>query len=283
MGSSLLRSFHLAAGGGSPRPAAFSRLFSRRNASWLTTPDSLAQQVQALLAQVSAQGDVLNELISAQGGSALARIGSSSLFSGSVLGGVAKAATSGFSWSSVLSDIFPVGGLISSIAGLFGSAPAPPPLEQYAAPPSLNFNAVLGAGGQLFQGAYDASGQLRAGSPGLDLVDAAGGPASPYTRAASGALVPTLGDPASRYSGTLYGAAALPSLVPSISPAVQPVAAAPVQTAAPVSAPPPAAAPSPQMPDFDQQWFNDRGSLIASAVRDQLLNLNSLADVINDL
>jgi hypothetical protein len=37
------------------------------------------------------------------------------------------------------------------------------------------------------------------------------------------------------------------------------------------------------LPSFDQQWFNDHGSQIASAVRAQLLNYHPIVDTINDL
>jgi hypothetical protein len=43
------------------------------------------------------------------------------------------------------------------------------------------------------------------------------------------------------------------------------------------------AEPANQVPSFDQQWFNDHGNLIASAVRSQMLNYHPIVDTINDL
>jgi hypothetical protein len=204
----------------------------------------------------------------------------------------------GFSWQSILKDVFPVGGLISKIAGLFESAPTPPPLNQYDAPPSLNFEAVLNANGTLSQGSSDQYGYTRASSAGLDLTDAQGGPQSPYQRAANGSLLPVLGEAVSRFSGSLNLPEMLGGLVQGSPGVVSGVPAAPGVVAA---SNPQAPAPSTlsasslsasslsafgevnQTPAFDQQWFNDHGNMIASAVRTQLLNYHPIVDTINDL
>jgi hypothetical protein len=230
-------------------------------------------------------------LTGGSGGSALQSIFGGASFGGSVLGGVASAASSGFSWQSILRDVFPLGGLISGIAGLFSTTPTPPPLNEYAAPPSLAFNAVLGANGQLSQGSGNQYGYTRASSPGLDLIDAAGGPYSPYQRAANGSLVAAAGDPTVRYPGTLNLPEMMQSLVqPAASSAPAPVAAGTPPSAVASSAPNPASgtgfaasSASMGMPAFDKQWFDDHGSLIASAVRNQLLNFHPIVDAINDL
>jgi hypothetical protein len=101
-------------------------------------------------------------------------------------------------------------------------------------------------------------------------------------------LLPVAGDPTSRFSGNLNLPAMLQPLV-QISPAssgqVSPAAAAaPVATPSPVSsASSSTSGDTNQMPAFDQQWFNDHGNLIASAVRTQLLNYHPIVDTINDL
>ena len=295
MSSGVFRNFTVASGGRGPKPAGFSRLFTAHNSLWTssTNTNSLFAQLQALIGQVAAQGDVLQQLVVKTGGgpglSLAQTISGSSIFGTSVLGGVAKAVSGGATWTSILSDIFPLGGLVSGILGLFDSPPAPIPLNQYDAPPSLNFDGVLGPGGQIFQGSTGASGQERASSLGLNLIDAAGGPYSPYTRAADGSLVPVAGDPVSRYTGTVYGS--LPGLVASLASASPPPVAQSAPATTPPMPPPNTAQPNAtraepqasQLPAFDQQWFSDHGAMIASAVRDQLLNLNSLVDVINDL
>ncbi len=191
--------------------------------------------------------------------------------------------------------MFPIGGLISGIAGLFDSAPTPPPLNQYDAPPSLNFDAVLNANGTLSQGSSNQYGYTRASSSGLDLVDAQGGPYSPYSRASNGSLLPVAGDPTTRYTGALNLPEMLQPLVqtspasqntssnagvaPAASPAVTTPSAPGLSSANGSST----ADPANQVPSFDQQWFNDHGNLIASAVRSQMLNYHPIVDTINDL
>jgi hypothetical protein len=307
---------HFQSVSGSPKPVHIDSLFtSNRPGSSVTSNTS--ELLQQLIDQVNAQASVVSGLVGAISGksgssSALETVLGGTAFGGSALGGIASAAQSGFSWQSILKDVFPVGGLISGIAGLFDSTPTPPPLEQYDAPPPLNINAVLNSNGTLSQGATDQFGYTRATSPGLDLTDAEGGPYSPYQRASNGSLLPVAGDPTTRYSGMLN----LPEM---LQPLVQiaPASSAPSANSTPSANTAPSANPTPsgnttasvaststsspsaaglsstgasptadttgQTPSFDQQWFNDHGSLIASAVRAQMLNYHPIVDTINDL
>jgi hypothetical protein len=285
---------------GSPKPFYVDSLFTS-NRPGSTYTSNTSQLLQQLIDQVNTQASVVSGLVGAitgksNGSSALETVLGGTAFGGSALGGIASAAQSGFSWQSILKDVFPVGGLISGIAGLFDSAPTPPPLEQYDAPPSLNFNAVLNSNGTLSQGATDQYGYTRATSQGLDLTDAEGGPYSPYQRASNGSLLPVAGDPTTRYSGSLNLPEMLQPLV-QIAPyntttqAATPNSAttANANTVSPTAAGLSSSGASPtadiggQPPTFDQQWFNDHGSLIASAVRAQMLNYHPIVDTINDL
>jgi hypothetical protein len=329
--------FHSVAG--SPRPLSFHAVFSGSHTGSSYT-SNISELLQQLIHQVDSQNAVVSGLISkitgSGGGSAIENLLGGSSFGGSALGSLANAAKGGFSWESIVKDIFPIGGLISGLASLFSSTPTPPPLRQYDAPPSLNFNAVLNSNGSLSQGSADQYGHTRAASPGLDLLDAQGGPYSPYRRASNGSLLPVSGDPVGRYSGTLN----LPEmdLKAMLQPLVQiaPQAGAnsatstallssfgqttyspsqsgarsyggtndwassfsspasgntgsstpgstPVATEHSSSRASLTADPGNQSPSFDQQWFNDHGTMIASAVRTELLNFHPIVDVINNL
>ena len=290
---------------GPPRPLEIDHLFGGSQVGYSYT-SSTSELLQQLMAQINDQSSVLTELVGAlsgQGnGSALQSVLSGTTFGGSVLGGLANASKGGFSWKSVLSDVFPVGGLISDIAGLFDSAPTPPPLNEYAAPPSLNFNAVLNSNGTVSQGSTDQYGYTRASSQGLDLTDAEGGPYSPYTRASNGSLIPIAGNPTSLYSGTLN----LPDLSQTGSMLQSVIAGSPSRSTSSANTPSVAASSSSTaagstgtvasstnnnmnadgsnaLPSFDQQWFNDHGSQIATAVRAQLLDFHPIVDAINNL
>jgi hypothetical protein len=298
-------------------------LFGGRHAGY-SDQGGVSQQLQQLLDQITSQSAGLSQLFSQvtghSTGSALESIFGQSAGQ-SVLGGIASAAQGGFSWQSILKDVFPLGGLVSGIAGLFGSKATPAPLQQYDAPPPLNFEAVLGPDGTLSQSSTNQFGFSRSSSPGLDLGDAAGGPYSPYQRGPNGGLIPIAGDPATRYPGVLnlpelsspYQRGSNGGLIPITGDPTTPypgVANLPelmqtLVTAPPVSAPGPSAptlsrsiqpatsshetdsappgSPQAEVPAFDAQWFNDHGNLIASAVRNQLLNFHPIVDAINDL
>ncbi len=286
----------------SPRPVSLSRVFSRysRNYAAPTGDTSLAEQIQQLASEVDQQNQAVSELASvvSGSGSALQNAGSS-LFGGSVLGGVASSAASGFSWQSIVKDILPLGGLVSGIASLFSSPATPTPLDRYDAPLPLDFSGVLGADGKISQSSYNASGNARASSPGLDLVDAAGGPQSAYARAADGSLKNIAGDPTSRYSGMLDLSATVQNLVASTQPAAAPsTSAAPAQStvygdssgqssntqpAAFAGGATTASDPAQQQPVFDGQWFMDHSPYIAAAVRSAMLDYHPVVDVVNDL
>jgi hypothetical protein len=290
---------HFQAVSGSPRPLQIDSLFGgvgEGSTYTSNTSELLVQLIDQVNTQTAEVSNLVGEITGKSSGSALQNVLSGTSFGGSALGGLASAAQSGFSWQSILKDVFPIGGLISGIAGLFESAPTPPPLNQYDAPPSLNFDAVLNANGTLSQGSVDQYGYTRASSGGLDFTDAEGGPYSPYQRASNGSLLPVAGDPTTRYTGTLNLPEMLQPLVqpnnqtPSLStggststptvtaPSASPSAPGLSSTNASLTADP-----NNQVPSFDQQWFNDHGSLIASAVRAQLLNYHPIVDTINDL
>jgi hypothetical protein len=276
----------------SPKPVGLSSLF-RGPSAGSSYDSSVAQQLQAIVAQLNQQSTLLTGLTKTLAGGSGAAEG---ILGGSVAGGLFSAGQSGFSWQSILKDVFPVGGLISGIAGLFRSTPTPPPLNEYDAPPSLGFNAVLGANGSLSQGSGNQYGFTRASSPGLDLVDAAGGQYSPYQRLANGSLRAAAGDATVRYPGTLN----LPETMQSLVGTRAGTGSVPAAASSPVSILPAGAGSSDSgsvagmgtssdasgaanLPAFDKQWFDDHGSLIASAVRNQLLNYHPIVDAINDL
>ena len=270
-------------GSSTPHPLGLASLFQHQSRD--TSGDSgLAEQVRQLATEVGQQGQIVGELASVVTGkgSALTSAGSS-LLRGSVLGGMFESAASGFSWQSLLKDVVPLGGLVSEIAGLFSSPSAPPPLEQYDPPTPLSFSGVLGADGKISQASGNRSGNARASSPGLDLIDAAGGPQPAYTRGPDGSLDAVAGAPATRYSGTLDLSSAVRGLV---APGENP---APAVSSAPLSAPTtvesaqnsgPGSGP---LPAFDGPWFMDHAPYIAAAVRNAMLDYHPIVDVVNDL
>lgn len=297
--ASLFEHFHGISPHASPRPVGSSTLFRRHGEQHSGSDSALSEQVQQLAGELSQQSRALGELVSAASGSAgqLASTASHAL-GGSVLGGLAQSASSGFSWQSILKDVFPVGGLISGIAGLFSSPAAPAALEQYDAPLPLNFIAVLGRDGTISQAAGNARGQDRAASVGVDLTDGAGGPQPAYTRLANGSLGPVAGTPADRYSGTLDLSSQVRDLVSATAPPPPPATAnalpaavlpprspadlVPVNPATASSAGTPGNGATP-VPEFDGAWFLDHAPYIAAAVRTAMLDFHPIVDVINDL
>ncbi len=281
--------------------------------------NGIASQVEMITNELATQGSLLNQLTSAVGShdSAITNL-AGGLFGSFSLGNIAQQSSSGFSWSSILKDVFPVAGLVSGIVGLFDSTPAPPPLLQYDAPPSLNFDTVLRSDGTLAQARYNAAGHEEAAASGIDLTDAEGGFQPAYTRSSTGALVSTEGDSTGRYGGVLnlfsHSSQAgstpaeeqTPGLLSSssdLSALVHSVAEMPnsggTNTSSlpfsegfsekPAVAPPPPAPVLPtanrveEVPSFDQQWFMDHSSQIATAVRSALLDFHPLVDVVRDL
>jgi hypothetical protein len=136
--------------------------------------------------------------------------------------------------------------LVGGLLGLFGGggSETPPPLVKYALPASISFQGAETADG-VGSGDYDQSGMPREYA-----VGAAAGTASMANLATPG-----------------------------------PVASAPMAPSPAAAAP--TAASSPQITvnvqAMDARSFLDRSSDIAAAVRDAMLNLNPINDVVNDL
>lgn len=177
-------------------------------------------------------------------------------------GGSRSSGSSDSGGDSVLStvlDVFKSGlGLspvVQGIMSLFGGgeSSAPPPLSKYALPPAVNFQAAE-AGGQIMNLDYDQTGTARyygAQQATSDAMDAGGVNAQDTTYAAQ---APAGAEPAAP-------AAANPS---AMSAAASPQITVNVQA-------------------MDARSFMDRSSEIALAVRDAMLNLNAINDVVNDL
>lgn len=287
--------FHRIAG--TPKPAAFTRLFSRPTLNSGASTSTLSQEVQKLTTEVNRQGQLVGDLASAVTGSpaALANTGKS-LLGGSVLGQLAGSAAGGFTWQSLLKDVLPLGGLVSTIAGIFSSPSVPAPLPRYDAHTSLGFSGVLGSDGRISQGSGDAAGNTRGSSAGLDLVDAAGGPQAAYARRPDGSFGGIAGAPTSRYSGVLDLSSTVRGLVGSSAPAAaqnrdsasrptgdgnlsRDSSTAPTTETAPASGADASAA----LPSFDSTWFMDHAPYIAAAVRTAMLDSHPIVDVVNEL
>ena len=147
--------------------------------------------------------------------------------------------------STVLKSGFGIVPLVSELLGLFGGggSPAPPSLVKYAMPPAIDFEAAETTSG-LSNSDYDQWGMPRAYSAG-----AASGNGTASTDAArSGA--------ASGVPSTAGAKGSSGSPAPQITVNVQ---------------------------AMDARSFLDRSNDIAAAVRDAMLNLNAINDVVNDL
>jgi cell pole-organizing protein PopZ len=139
--------------------------------------------------------------------------------------------------------------MVSELLGLFGGggSPAPAPLVKYAMPAAINFEAA-DSGSGLSNADSDQWGMPRAYGAG-----AAGGsaPASSPATVAPGSTATPNND-----GGKSIGGSGAPSASPQITVNVQ---------------------------AMDARSFLDRSNDIAAAVRDAMLNLNSINDVVNDL
>jgi len=163
------------------------------------------------------------------------------LYSDSVVGAVLPAVTghssgsSGGVLSTVVKSAFGLAPLVSGLIKLFGggSAPEPPPLIRYTAPPSLRFDAAV-FDGQTSSADHDQTGALR------PFVQSQTRPAS----VAGAPPIEAVPDAAGRQTGAVVNVT--------------------VQA-------------------MDSQSFLDHSQEIARAVREAMLNLNSLNDVVNDL
>jgi hypothetical protein len=154
--------------------------------------------------------------------------------------------------STVLKSGFGMVPLVSELLGLFGGggSTAPAPLVKYAMPAAINFEAADSGSGSS-NADTDQFGMPRAYSAG-----GAGGstPASASIGATSG----TPGNTATQTNNSGKGSSGTgaPSAPPQITVNVQ---------------------------AMDARSFLDRSTDIAAAVRDAMLNLNSINDVVNDL
>lgn len=151
--------------------------------------------------------------------------------------------------STVLKSGFGMVPLVSELLGLFGGggSPAPAPLVKYAMPASINFEAADSGPG---------SSNVDTDQFGMPRAYSAAGPGG-STPANSPAATATGGVAAQSNSGGNVGSGSgTPSPSPQITVNVQ---------------------------AMDARSFLDRSSDIAAAVRDAMLNLNSINDVVNDL
>lgn len=150
--------------------------------------------------------------------------------------------------SSVFEKAFPLVSLVSELVGLFGGggSPAPAPLVKYAMPAKIDFEAADTSSG-LSNSDYDQWGMPRVYTP--RTATASDATSNSSNGANSGSNTGSSGSN-SGSSGSNGGQA------PQITVNVQ---------------------------AMDARSFLDRSSDIAAAVRDAMLNLNSINDVVNDL
>jgi hypothetical protein len=176
--------------------------------------------------------------------------------------------------STVLKSGFGLAPLISGLVGLFsgGDASTPPALVKYGAPPKIDFQAAE-SGGQVSAVDYDQTGMPRsyteAAASGLanggvdgqltDLTYDQMGIPQNYAETALG------GGASADASGGASGAA-----YDQPSNATRGASGAATQITVNVQA-------------MDARSFLDRSSDIAAAVREAMLNMNSINDVVNDL
>jgi hypothetical protein len=194
--------------------------------------------------QATAAGTSGTSSTAAGGGGVAEALGQvvSSVFGGSAVGALAATGASGSSGSSTLGKVVSaVFGnalgmvpLAKAIIGLFtgGSQEAPPPLERYALPPSLQFEAADGAGPGILGADYGQNGLARAQVP-----EPVGAPGT-YD---AGAVETTGGN---------TGGTTLVTV---------------------------------QVNAMDSRSFLDHKEEIARAVREAMLNMHSLNDVVSDL
>jgi hypothetical protein len=163
---------------------------------------------------------------------------------GSILGSVA---------STVLKSGFGLAPLISGLVGLFsgGDAAAPAPLVKYAPPAAINFQAAE-SGGRVTGLEYDQMGMPR--SYAADALS--GGASVNVDRGATGQDYYQMEMARSYAEAAASGGARASGAAPQITVNVQ---------------------------AMDARSFMDRSNDIALAVRDAMLNLNAINDVVNEL
>ena len=180
--------------------------------------------------------------------------------------------------STVLKSGFGLAPLISGLVSLFsgGDATTPPPLVKYALPAAVDFQAEESSG-QVSSLDYDQTGMPRsyaeAAASGAASGDA-NGQSSGLTNDPMGiprnyAETALSGGASADVNGQLSGQTGIP---PSYTPAAGSVSAtgAAPQITVNVQA-------------MDARSFLDRSNDIAAAVRDAMLNMNSINDVVNEL
>ncbi len=177
--------------------------------------------------------------------------------------------TAGSVASTVLTSGFGLVPLISGLIGLFsgGGAPAPPPLVKYALPASIDFQAAESRAGVGSLG-YDQMGMPRSYSPPGYSPQSY----SPQSYSPQGDLRPSY--PPQNYSpqGDLlpgYPTQNYPQAASNGGPNIPTASAAPQITV--------------NVQAMDARSFLDRSNDIALAVRDAMLNLNAINDVVNEL
>jgi hypothetical protein len=155
--------------------------------------------------------------------------------------------------STVLKSGLGLAPLISGLVGLFsgGDSSTPPALVKYAAPPKVDFEAAE-SGGQVSGVDYDQTGMPRNYSE-TALSTSADGSGQTSSPAVDQTENQSSYAPAAASGGTSTSAG---SAAPQITVNVQ---------------------------AMDARSFLDRSSDIAAAVREAMLNMNSINDVVNDL
>jgi hypothetical protein len=187
--------------------------------------------------------------------------------------------TAGSVVSTVLKSGFGLAPLISGLVGLFsgGDASTPPPLVKYALPAAIDFQAAE-SGGRVSSLEYDQMGMPRSYAEA-----AASGIANDVVSGQStGLTYDQMGMPRN-YAGTALGGGARVSggaydqmgIPPRYTPAAGGAASVPGTGAAPQI--------TVNVQAMDARSFLDRSNDIAAAVRDAMLNLNAINDVVNEL
>ncbi|MGA3099419.1 MAG: hypothetical protein ABSF25_23445 [Bryobacteraceae bacterium] len=146
----------------------------------------------------------------------------------------------------LLESGFGLAPLIGGLLGLFGGggSPAPPELTKYAMPSALNIEAA-DTGQGLSNADYDQTGTPRA-------YDGTGSPSVETAASGSSGGQASSGGQTGPASGTSGNGASQPQITVSVQ-------------------------------AMDARSFMDRSTDIAAAVRDAMLNLNSINDVVTDL
>ncbi len=192
---------------------------------------------------------------------------------GQTVASVGKAAASGFLGG--LTSFPLISGLVKLFGGGSDSPTAQPALPKYEAPPSLSFDRAVvneGSGSQIDETTYDQFGQAKVGASDATSAQSA---AQLFSR-----LIPNAQDTPD-YSALLANVIAYAGQSP-----VNDITGSPTQN---LAASPTASAASANtqitvnVQAMDSRSFLDRSHDIAQAVREAMLNMHSINDVVNDL